>query len=113
MNCYEHTVIIRQDTSIKQQQNLIDKIENIIVKNFGKIIKIEKWGFLSLTSAINKNKKGFYVHYKFEGDGKIIKELENAERIDNLVLRFLTVKIKKFDLETKYFDIKEQKNLTT
>ena len=110
MNCYEHTVIIRQDTSIKQQQNLIDKIENIIVKNLGKIIKIEKWGFLNLTNAINKNKKGFYVHYKFEGDGKIIKELENSERIDNLLLRFLTVKVKKFDLEKNYFEQKSKQN---
>ena len=113
MNCYEHTVIIRQDTSIKQQQDLIDKIENIIVKNLGKIIKIEKWGFLNLANAINKNKKGFYVHYKFEGDGKIIKELENAERIDNLLLRYLTVKVKKFDLETNYFDMKDKKNKLT
>ena len=113
MNCYEHTVIIRQDTSIKQQQDLIDKYENIIVKNSGKIIKIEKCGFLSLANEINRNKKGFYVHYKFEGGGKIIKELESAERIDNLLLRYLTVKVKKFDLETNYFDIKDKQNKFT
>ena len=113
MNCYEHTVIIRQDASEKQQKEQIVKYEDIISKNLGKLVKVERWGHLNFSNPIKLNKKGFYVHFKLEGDGKIIKELENAERIDNLILRFLTVKIKKFDLETKYFDIKEHKNLTT
>ena len=108
MNCYEHTLIVRQDTSEKQQKDLIDKYEDIINKKSGKIIKTERWGSLNFSYPIKKNKKGFYFHLKFEGNGEIIKELENSERIDNLLLRFLTVKVKKFDLETKYFEIKNK-----
>ena len=106
MNNYEDTVIIRQDTSEKQQKELLDKYEGIISKNSGKIIKVEKWGSMNFSNPIRKNKKGFYVHFKFEGSGQTIQELENVERIDNLLLRFLTVKVKKFDMETKYFEVK-------
>ena len=93
MNNYEHTVIIRNDASKKQIQDSAQKYEGIITKNSGKIVKIEKWGSLNLANTINKNRKGFYIHYKFEGEGKIIEELETAERIDYLLLRFLTVRV--------------------
>ena len=108
MNCYEHTVIIRQDSSEKQQKDLIDKYENIINKSPGRLVKTEKWGSLNFSYPIKKSKKGFYVNFKFEGNGETIKELENAERTDSLPIRFLTVKVKKFDLTTKYFEIKNK-----
>ena len=56
---------------------------------------------------IKNNKKGFYFHFKIEGDGKTIEELEKAQNIDKDLLRFLTVKVKKHDLETNYFEKKE------
>ena len=110
MNCYEHTVIIRQDCSERQQKELISKYEGIINNNSGKLIKTEKWGFLNFANPIKKNKKGFYIHFKFESDGQTIKKLEDLERIDNLLLKFLTVKVKKFDLEKNYFEQKSKQN---
>ena len=108
MNFYEHTVITRQDLTQSQQNKLLEKYQEIIKKSSGKIVKLEKWGLLNLSHKIKKNKKGMYFHFKFEGDGKLVNELEAAERIDNSLIRFLTVKVKKFDLETKYFERKEQ-----
>jgi len=55
MNCYEHTLIAKQDLSESQNQKLIDKYENIINKNLGKILKTEKWGLRNLAYKI-KNK---------------------------------------------------------
>ena len=110
MNCYEHTLIIRQDTSDKKQKEVISKYEDIINKNSGKLIKTEKWGPLIFSNPIKKNKKGFYIHFKFESDGQTIKKLEDLERIDNLLLKFLTVKVKKFDLEKNYFEQKSKQN---
>ena len=52
---------------------------------------------------IKKNKKGNYLHFKIEGKGKTIKELEKNEKIDKNLLRYLTVKVKKFDLNKNYF----------
>ena len=58
---------------------------------------------MNLSYLIKKNKKGNYLHFKIEGNGKTIKELEKTEKIDKNLLRFLTVKVKKLDLETNYF----------
>ena len=103
MNCYEHTFITRQDLAETQSKKLIEKYENIIKKNSGKVVKIEEWGLRNFSHIIKKNKKGFYIHIKFEGVGKTIEELEKAENIDEMLIRYLTVKVKKHDLETNYF----------
>ena len=106
MNCYEHTLIIKQDLQEDQTKSLISKYEEIINKNSGKVLKIEEWGLKNLSHKIRNNKKGFYFHIKFEGTGKTINELEKAENIDQMLIRFLTVRVKKHDLETNYFSKK-------
>tara|TARA_B100000579_G_C22547478_1_gene718212 strand:+ start:31 stop:396 length:366 start_codon:yes stop_codon:yes gene_type:complete len=103
MNLYEHTIVARQDVSQSQIKQLIEKYSQIVKKNKGKIIKTENWGLLNLSYLIKKNRKGNYVHFKIEGDSKIINELEKNEKIDVNLLRYLTIRVKKFDLETNYF----------
>ena len=103
MNCYEHTFITRQDLPQSQSKTLLDKYEDIIKKNSGKIIKIEEWGLRNLSHIIKNNKKGFYFHIKLEGDGKTVEELEKAENIDEMLIRYLTVRVKKHDLEENFF----------
>ena len=103
MNYYEHTIIARQDTSPSQIKQLQEKYTKIIEGNNGNIVKFESWGLLHLSYLIKKNKKGNYLHFKIEGNGKTIKELEKTEKIDKNLLRYLTVKVKKLDLETDYF----------
>ena len=107
MNCYEHTLIARQDLVESQNKELTDKYEKIIKSNSGKTLKIEKWGIKSLTHKIKNNQKGFYIHIKLEGSKKVVEELEKAEIIDSKILRFLTVKVKKHDLKTNFFEKKE------
>ena len=67
---------------------------------------------MHLSYLIKKNKKGNYLHFKLEGKGKTIKELERNEKIDKNLLRFLTVKVKKLDLDTDYFKKNEEKQYT-
>ena len=112
MNLYEHTIIARQDTSPGELKQLIDKYSKIIEKNKGEVIKTENWGILNLSYLINKNRKGSYIHFKIKGEGNIIKELEKNEAIDKKLLRNLTVKVKKFDLEANYFVKKENAEKT-
>tara|TARA_B100001559_G_scaffold294770_1_gene276687 strand:+ start:69 stop:419 length:351 start_codon:yes stop_codon:yes gene_type:complete len=107
MNLYEHTIIIRQDTSPGEIKQLTEKYSNIVEKNEGEVIKTENWGLLNLSYLIKKNKKGSYIHFKIKGTGNIINELEKNESIDKKLLRYLTVKVKKFDLDTNYFSKKE------
>ena len=103
MNLYEHTIIARQDTSPSQIKQLQEKYTKIVEKNEGDIVKIESWGLMNLAYIIKKNKKGNYIHFKIKADGKAISELEKNEKIDKNLLRYLTVKVKEFDLETDYF----------
>ena len=103
MNLYEHTIITRQDVSPSQLKQLQEKYSKIVEKNEGDIVKLENWGLMNLSYLIKKNKKGNYIHFKIKADGKTISELEKNEKIDKNLLRYLTVKVKKFDLETDYF----------
>ena len=107
MNCYEHTLITKQDLSDSQVKKLVSKYEDIIKTNSGKILKTEEWGLRNLSHRIKNNRKGFYFHIKFNGIGKTIQELEREENIDQMLLRFLTIKVKKIDLNVNYFEKKE------
>ena len=103
MNLYEHTLIAKQSYTKSQLENLKTKYSKIIEKNEGKIVKVDDWGLLNLTHKIDKNRKGNYVHFKIEGNGTTVHELEKNEKIDKDLLVFLTVKVKKFNLEESYF----------
>ena len=107
MNCYEHTFITKQDLQESQGKKVVDKYQDLIKKNSGKIIKLEEWGLRNLSRIINNNKKGFYFHLKFEGIGKTIEELEKAENIDELIIRFLTIRVKQHDIKENFFEKKE------
>ena len=104
MSFYEHTLIARQDVTPSQIKQLEEKYRKIIESNDGNILKFESWGLMHLSYLIKKNKKGNYLHFKLEAKGKTIRELEKNEKLDKNLLRFLTVKVKKLDLETDYFN---------
>mgnify|MGYP006117657287 CR=1 FL=1 len=108
MNFYEHTIVARQDTSPSQLKQIQEKYITLLSKNDGKVLKTENWGLLNLSYLIKKNRKGNYIHFKIEGSGKIINELERSEKIDKNLLRYLTVKVKKLDLKTNYFEKKNE-----
>ena len=107
MNLYEHTIIADQNHSKSQLDSLKLKYSKIIEKNKGEIVKVDNWGLLNLSYAINKSRKGNYIHFKIKGDGSMVFELEKNERIDKNLLRFLTVRVKKFDLLNDYFKQRE------
>ena len=107
MNLYEHTIIARQDTSPSELKQLTEKYSKIIEKNDGAVVKTENWGLINLSYLVKKNRKGNYIHFKIKGNGKVIDELEKNESIDKKLLRYLTVRVKKFDLDTMYFGKKE------
>ena len=109
MKLYEHTIIARQDASPSQLKQVQEKYSKIVEKNDGDVVKLENWGLMNLSYLIKKNKKGNYIHFKIKADGKIISELEKNEKIDKNLLRYLTVKVKKFDLNTDYFKKNEDK----
>ena len=108
MNLYEHTIIAKQDVSPSQIKQLIEKYSKIIEKLDGNVVQTENWGLLDLSYTIKKNKKGNYIHFKIKGKTKIVSELEKNEKIDKNLLKYMTIRVKEFDLKTNYFSTKEK-----
>ena len=103
MAFYENTIVAKQDLAEKEIKNIKDKYSDIINKSSGKVLKIEEWGLLSLANKIKNYKKGFYIHFKFEGGKKTLDEIDKKIKVDNSVIRYLTVKYNKLDTESEYF----------
>jgi small subunit ribosomal protein S6 len=103
MAFYENTIVAKQDLAEKDLNTLKSKYNEIINQSSGKVIKIEEWGLLNLANKIKNYKKGFYIHYKFEGNGKTLNEIEKKIKIDGSIIRHLTVKYKKLDTKNEFF----------
>ena len=69
-------------------------------------------GLLNVSYLNKKKKKRSYIHVKSKVTGNVIDELEKNEAIDKKLLRYLTVRVKKFDLETNYFAKREDEDKT-
>ena len=109
MAFYENTIVARQDLAEKELNSIKQKYNEIINNSSGKVVKIEEWGLLNLAKKIKNYKKGFYIHYKFEGNRETLNEIKKKIKIDNSILRYLTVKYKKLDTENEFFK-KDKKN---
>ena len=103
MAFYENTVVARQDLAEKERKEIKEKYNLLINNSSGKVIKIEDWGLMSLAKKIKKYKKGFYIHYKFEGNSNTLDEIKKKIKIDRSVIRHLIVKYKKLDVENEFF----------
>ena len=103
MAFYENTIIAKQDLAERDLKTIKDKYNEIINASSGKVVKIEEWGLLNLANKIKKYKKGFYIHYKFEGNNKTLNEIEKKIKIDRSIIRHLTVKYKKLDTKNEFF----------
>ena len=97
MPLYEHTVIARPDLSAQQAQALADAFGQAITEQGGAVAKVEYWGLRNLSYRVKKNRKGHYLHLNVEAQPAVITELERTQRIHEDVLRYLTVRVEKFD----------------
>ncbi len=103
MSFYENTLITRQDLPKSDLEKIKEKYSDLINKNSGKVVKIEEWGLLNLARKIKKYNKGFYIHYKFEGNKETLTEINKKIKIDDLIIRHLIVKYKNLDTKNEYF----------
>ena len=103
MSFYENTLIAKKDLPKSELDNIKEKYNELINNNSGKVMKIEEWGLLNLARKIKRYKKGFYIHYKFEGNKQTLNEINKKIKIDNSIIRHLIVKYKSLDIKNEYF----------
>lgn len=91
MAFYEHTLIARPDLSGAQAQTLAETISAQVVELGGKVVKTEYWGLRNLAYRMRKSRKGHYLHLNIDAPSSVIVELERTERLNEDILRYLTV----------------------
>jgi small subunit ribosomal protein S6 len=89
---YETVIIVPADLPDDEIIGLMDRYKGIITNHKGLVMKIEKWGKRKLTYEIKKHNKGFYMLIDFAGQSAVVAELERNLKIDDKVLKFMTIK---------------------
>jgi len=93
MPFYENVFIARQDISSAQAEALAETFSNLIAEQGGKVTKKEHWGLRNIAYRIKKNRKGHYVLLNIEAPAAAVTEMERQMRINEDVLRYLTVRV--------------------
>ena len=93
MPLYEHVFLARQDLSQAQVDALAASATEIVEQGGGKVAKTETWGLKNLAYKIDRNRKAHFVLLNIEGPGAVVAELERQTRINEDVIRYLTVRV--------------------
>ena len=107
MPFYENTIVAKEDIASSELETVKRKYSELINNSSGKVLKIEEWGLINFAKKIKNYRKGFFIHYKFEGSNQTIIEIKKKLKIDNSIVRHLLVKYKKLDIENEFFNQKK------
>ena len=110
MAFYESIFIARQELGDKELENTIDNFKKILEKNNANLVDTESWGLRNLAYRIEKNKKGHYIVLKIDGNGDAIQELERNMRIDENIIRYLSLKTENINNEPSILAKKNVEN---
>jgi small subunit ribosomal protein S6 len=99
MALYEHVLIARQDISPQQVDALVEEVGKAVAELGGRVGKTEYWGLRNLAYRVRKNRKGHYAMINLEAPPEAVAEIERRLRINEDVLRYLTVKVEAHDEE--------------
>jgi small subunit ribosomal protein S6 len=94
MRFYESLFIVRPSLSDEEVSQLIDKIKGVLEKAGATLLKIENWGKKKLAYKIQRERRGTYVYLLFQAAGRAAGELERTYRLEDAVLKFLTIRLK-------------------
>jgi small subunit ribosomal protein S6 len=93
MPLYEHVYLARQDASAQQVEDLTKQLTGVIEGLGGKVAKSEYWGVKSLSFRIRKNRKAHFTLLNIDAPPAALSEIERQERLNEDVLRFLTIRV--------------------
>ena len=99
MPLYEHVFLARQDVTAQQVEAMVDQYKGVIEANGGKVEKTEGWGVKSLAYRIKKNRKAHFTMFNLDAPPAAVAEMERQMRINEDVLRFMTVRVDALEAE--------------
>jgi small subunit ribosomal protein S6 len=99
MPLYEHIFMARQDVTPQQVETMVDQYKGIIEQNGGSIDKTEMWGVKSLAYRIKKNRKAHFTMFNLNAPAPAVAEMERQMRINEDILRFMTIKVAELETE--------------
>lgn len=91
MNRYETIFIIEPDTGEEGRGQIIQKVRDIIANYNGAVIEMDEWGTKKLAYEIKRKLRGYYVRADYCGAGDLIAEMERNFRIDDRILKYMTI----------------------
>ena len=96
---YESVLIARQDLGASQVNSLVSDLSEVVKSEGGEVVKIDNWGLKNLAYRIKKNRKGHYVLLNIVAPAKAISEYERRMRLNEDIIRYMTVKVEEFNNE--------------
>ena len=99
MPLYEHVFLARQDVTAQQVETMVETYKGVIEANGGKVEKIEMWGVKSLAYRIKKNRKAHFTMFNLNAPAPAVAEMERQMRINEDILRFMTIKVEELETE--------------
>jgi small subunit ribosomal protein S6 len=97
MPLYEHVFLARQDVSAQQVEELTAQLTGVIEQLGGKVVKLEQWGVKSLSYRVRKNRKAHFTFLNVDAPSAALSEIERQERLNEDVLRYLTIRVDEFE----------------
>jgi small subunit ribosomal protein S6 len=97
MPLYEHVFLARQDVTPQQVETFVDQFKSVIEQNGGQVAKTELWGVKSLAYRIKKNRKAHFAMFNLDAPPAAVAEMERQMRINEDILRFMTVRVDGFE----------------
>lgn len=97
MPFYEHVFVARQDATPQAVEALTEQVKGILEANGGSLSGQESWGLRTLAYRIKKNRKGHFVLLNIDAPSKAVQEVERQLKINEDILRYLTVKVEAFE----------------
>lgn len=91
MNRYETIFIIEPDTGEDGRGQIIQKVKDIITNYNGALIEMDEWGTKKLAYEIRRKLRGYYVRADYCGTGDLVSEMERTFRIDDRILKYMTI----------------------
>ncbi len=110
MPIYESIFIINANLTDEETSNVVKKMQDVVTKQGGEMLKFEDWGKKKLAYEIKKQKRGHYAFFQFKAAPAAVSELERTYKLTDSVIKFLTVKLEK-ELRTRPEPKKKKKDI--